>query len=241
MEFLTACGPQAHFEKVKKKCKTQKQRHRRRTVCFVKNLNGSGDVSTFYDRQRHRGFTVCFVTIVNGAGVLQHVARHAKPGRPRSQKGAGPDLAEKLPILLRRTIEKWSFLEGGPGGRPGGGPGRSPEVVRDEVGGKSTRRSRTPLRRRPGRHPRVGDRKCLDAKRKIWNRCKWTIRIITTMPIASSITKITSIIMTIMIKATMMAMLALAMTERRQMTATDSITLRRRRRERRSRRRSTDL
>ena len=47
------------------------------------------------------------------------------------------------------------------------------------------------------------------------------------MPIASSITKITSIIMTIMIKATMMAMLAIAMTERRQMTATESITLRR--------------
>ena len=224
-----------------KRRETQRQRHRRRTVCSVKNLNATGDVSTFYDRQRHWGFTVCSVTIVNGAGVLQYVACRAEPGRPRSQKGAGPDLAEKWPILLRRRREKWSFWEGGPGGRPGGGPGRSPEVVRDEVGGKSTRRSGTPLRRRPGRHPRVGDRKCLDAKRKIWNRCKWTIRIITTMPIASSITKITSIIMTIMIKATTMAMLAIAMTERRQITATDWITLRRRRRERCSRRRSTDL
>ena len=94
----------------------------------------------------------------------------SEPGRPRSQKGAGPDLAKKWPILWLRSIEKWSFLEGGPGGRPGGGPGRSPEVVRDEVGGKSTRRSGTHLPRRPGRHPRVSDRKCLDAKRNNRNR-----------------------------------------------------------------------
>ena len=135
IEFLTAWGLEAHSEKVKKKCKTQKQRHRRRTICFVKNLNATGDVSTFYNRQRHWGSTVCFVAVVNGAGVLQYVSVLSEPGRPRSQKGAGPDLAKKWPILWLRSIEKWSFLEGGPGGRPGGGPGRSPEVVRDEVGG----------------------------------------------------------------------------------------------------------
>ena len=152
IEFLTAWGLEAHSEKVKKKCKTQKQRHRRRTICFVKNLNATGDVSTFYNRQRHWGSTVCFVAVVNGAGVLQYVSVLSEPGRPRSQKGAGPDLAKKWPILWLRSIEKWSFLEGvreaaregvrdgrrrwsgtRSRGSPRGGPGRIRQDVREDI------------------------------------------------------------------------------------------------------------